>query len=62
MKRFTSALLLARLLVVAQAPEAADSTRTIDVKLSRYASRLNASRSGSASATITASDAPFGRS
>jgi cytochrome c oxidase subunit 2 len=37
MKRFGSARLLAFLLVLAQAPEAADSTRTIDVTLSRFA-------------------------
>lgn len=37
MKHFAPTLLLALPFVVALAPEAADSTRTIDVKLSRYA-------------------------
>jgi cytochrome c oxidase subunit 2 len=37
MKRFAPTLLLALPFVVALAPHAADSTRTIDVTLSRYA-------------------------
>ncbi|RPI55729.1 MAG: cytochrome c oxidase subunit II [Acidobacteria bacterium] len=37
MKRFAPTLLLASSLVIAQAHEAANSTRTIDVKLSRFA-------------------------
>ena len=37
MKQFASTLLLALPFVVALVPEAAHSTRTIDVKLSRYA-------------------------
>ena len=37
MKRFAPSLLLALPLVVALAPQAAESTRTIDITLSRYA-------------------------
>ena len=37
MKRFAPTLLLALPLVVALAPQAVDSTRTIDITLSRYA-------------------------
>jgi cytochrome c oxidase subunit 2 len=37
MKRFVPTLFLAVFVLVAQAPEAADSTRTIDITLARYA-------------------------